>query len=188
MSILYSKVRVAGHPVHPMLVAFPVAFYTATVISFAVYAGSSDLFWWRMGLLLNAAGVLGAVIAAIPGFIDWATGIPKGSPAKATGRTHMLLNLGALALFTINLLLQTDRWMDLVQTAREGGPITSPDAGLALVLTGLGFLLTGAAGFFGWKLVQTHHVGVDLTEEQRRFEPTLTNAQSAPRRGSSTLA
>jgi uncharacterized membrane protein len=173
MSTIYSKVRIGGHPVHPMLIAFPVAFYTATLVSFAAYAIGDDLFWWRMGLWSNAAGVLSALIAAIPGFIDWATGIPKGSPAKATGRTHMILNLGALALFILNLIVQTNRWVELIRIARVTGQIAVPDAGLALVLSGLGVLLTGAAGAFGWKLVQTHHVGVMLSDEQRRLDPPL---------------
>jgi uncharacterized membrane protein len=185
MPTMYSKVRIAGHPVHPMLIAFPVAFYTATLVSFAVYAATLDLFWWRMGLWSNAAGVITAVIAAIPGFIDWATGIPKGSPAKATGRTHMLLNVSALALFTINLLVQANRWAEITSAARATGELATPEPGLALVLSLLGVALTGAAGFFGWKLVQTHHVGVDLNEEQRRFEPSLLDRESARRHGSS---
>jgi uncharacterized membrane protein len=171
MSILYSKVRIAGHPVHPMLVAFPVAFYTATLLGYAVYAATLDLFWWRLGVLLNAAGVATALLAAIPGFIDWAFGIPKRSAARATGLTHMLLNVGALALFAINLVAQSSRWMELASAARTGGALDIPGAGLALVLSAAGVLLTIGAGFFGWKLVQTHHVGVDLSEEQRRLEP-----------------
>ena len=175
---MYSKVQIAGHPVHPMLVAFPVAFYTATLLGYAVYAATGDLFWWRLGLISNAAGVLGAVLAAIPGFIDWATGIPKGSPAKATGRTHMLLNVAALALFVVNLITQANRWMDATRAAYSTGEIDAFDPTLPLVLSAAGVLCTIGAGFFGWKLVQTHHVGVDLSEEQRRLEPELHGAQA----------
>jgi uncharacterized membrane protein len=184
---MYSKVRIAKHPLHPMLVAFPITFYTATLLSFAAYATTTDLFWWRLALWSNALGVLTAVIAAIPGFIDWASGIPRGTPAKATGRIHMLLNVSALALFTINFIVQSNRWIELVRTAQTTGRIDSPDPALALVLSGLGFLITLAAGAFGWKLVQTHHVGVDLTEEQQRIDASL-QAHGAHRHGSSTLA
>lgn len=185
---MYSKVRIAGHPVHPMLIAFPVAFYTATLLGYAAYAATDNLFWWRLGLLSNAAGVLSAVLAAIPGFIDWATGIPKGSAAKATGRIHMLLNVGALALFTVNLLAQANRWMELTRTVATTGQIDAPDPALALVLSALGVLLTIAAGFFGWKLVQTHHVGVDLSEEQRRLEPPALDSHHPQARHGRTLA
>ncbi len=171
MSVQYSKIKIAGHPIHPMLIAFPVTFYTATFLSFAAYAATQDLFWWRMGLWSNITGVLSAVVASIPGFIDWATGIPKGSRAKATGRSHMLLNLTALALFTVNLIVQAQRWFELVRTARAMNELAMPPAGLALLLSGLGVLFTIAAGWLGWSLVQTHHVGIDLTDEQSRLEP-----------------
>ena len=187
MSIQYSKVRIAGHPVHPMLIAFPVAFYTATFLGFAAFAATTDLFWWRLGLWSNAAGVITALIAAIPGFIDWAAGIPKGHPAKATGRTHMILNLVALALFTINLIVQTDKWVDLARTAMATGDIVTPNPTAALVLSLLGVAFTIAAGFFGWKMVQTHHVGVELSDEQRRLEPTAFEQASRARHGG-TLA
>src|SRR4051812_17247109 len=105
MSTLYSKVKVAGHPVHPMLVAFPVAFYSTALVGFGLYALSGSLLWWRIGLWSNLAGVIMAVIAAVPGLIDWTIGIPPGTKAKSTGRKHMLLNLGALASFTANLVV-----------------------------------------------------------------------------------
>jgi uncharacterized membrane protein len=190
MSTMYSKARIGKHPIHPMLVAFPVTFYTATLLSFAAYAVSGDLFWWRMGLWSNATGVITAVIAAVPGFIDWARGIPKNTPAKATGRSHMLLNVVALGLFTVNLFVQTGKWVDMAQLARATGQIEAPSAGVALFLSGLGVLSTIVAGALGWKLVQTHHVGVILSDEQRRLEPPFTG--TTPPRGEpshgSTLA
>ena len=187
MSIHYSKVRIAGHPVHPMLIAFPVTFYTATLLGFAAYAATIDLFWWRLGLWSNAAGVLTALIAAIPGFIDWAAGIPKGHPAKATGRVHMLFNVVALVLFTINLIVQTDKWVDLARTALMTGDIRPPNPTAALLLSGFGVLCTLAAGFFGWKLVQTHHVGVELSEQQSQLEPAPFEPRGRTRHGG-TLA
>ena len=68
-----------------MLIAFPVTFYTATLLSFAAYAGTQDLFFWRLGLWSNVTGVLSAVVAMVPGFIDWANGIPAGARARALG-------------------------------------------------------------------------------------------------------
>jgi uncharacterized membrane protein len=172
MSVLYSRVRIAGHPLHPMLIAFPVTFYTATLLSFAAYAATGDLFWWRMGLWSNVTAVLSAVVAAVPGFIDWSRGIPKRTRAHAVGRTHMLLNLAALAAFTINLIVQTNRWFELVRVARATMIVTPPSPVLAIVLSSIGLLFTIAAGYLGFSLVQTHHVGVDLSEEQQRLEPT----------------
>lgn len=73
---MYSKIRMAGHPLHPMLIAFPVACYTGTLAGFAVYGANGHLFWLNLAIALNVVGVGTAVVAAIPGLADWALGIP----------------------------------------------------------------------------------------------------------------
>ena len=73
---MYSKVKIAGHPIHPMIIAYPVAFYTATLVCFIVYHSNLNVFWFKVAVVANAAGVVMAVVAALPGFIDW-LGIPS---------------------------------------------------------------------------------------------------------------
>jgi uncharacterized membrane protein len=160
---MYSKVKIGKHPLHPMLVGFPITFYTVTFLSFLAYALGAEQFWFRVAVYANLAGVLTALVAAVPGFIDWSTGVPTGSPAKATGMRHMIFNVSALTAFAINVALRWNERLD-----------TDPEAGISVFLTGLGFALTGAAGALGWRMVQTHHVGVDLTPEQERLEPRVT--------------
>jgi uncharacterized membrane protein len=167
MSTMYSKVKIAGHPVHPMLIAFPVTFYTTTLVAFIAYAVTDSMTWWHIALRANVAGVITAAIAAIPGLIDWATGIPANSPAKKTGRNHMLLNVASSSLFVINLILYRDRW-DAMRDVANGA--LAPAPGAAIVLSLLGVLCMLSAGFLGWKLVQTHHVGVNLNDEQQRLD------------------
>jgi len=157
---LYSKAKVAGHPLHPMLVAFPVAFYVGALGSFLAYALTDNPFWFRVGYVSNVAGVIMALAAAVPGFIDWFAGIPEGSPAKQVGLTHMVLNVAALLLFAINLWASNDGWNN-----------AQPDSTAAILLTLLGVGCTVAAGWFGWTLVQTHHVGVQMDVEPRREAP-----------------
>jgi uncharacterized membrane protein len=146
---MYSKVKLAGHPVHPMLIAFPVAFYTATVVCYLVYNSNQDLFWFKVAYVANIAGVVMAVVAALPGFIDWLN-IPSGKKAKRTGMFHMVSNVVALLLFAICFFLQKDKWDE-----------TAPAVGSAVILSIAGLILTLVAGFLGWTLVQKHHVGVD---------------------------
>jgi len=155
-----SKAAIGGHPLHPMLIAFPVAFYVATLVGYAIYASTADTFWFHLAFYANVAGVATAVLAALPGFIDWAKAIPNRTRAKRDGTVHMLLNLTVLALFAVNLALQRP------QLGEE-----RPEYLVALLLSGLGVLLTLGAGWMGWRLVQTHHVGVILTPEQERYEP-----------------
>ncbi|MGH3280384.1 MAG: DUF2231 domain-containing protein [Trebonia sp.] len=163
---MYSKAKVAGHPIHPMLVAFPVASYTGTLVAFAVYAANGHQFWLNLAIALNVVGVCGAVLAALPGLADWAFGIPLRSEAKKAGLVHAGLNVAALGLFLAAVVSYEGYW---------NGPSTS--ATLGLVLSAIGVVLTVSAGFFGWMLVQDYHVGIRLTPEQELAEPTVQHTQ-----------
>jgi uncharacterized membrane protein len=160
---MYSKAKLMGHPIHPMLVGFPVTFYTSTLIAFIVYASSLDRFWFTAGVVLNWAGVAMAALAAVPGLVDWTTGIPRRSGAKKTGLIHMALNVCALVAFVVNGVMLLDRWNE-----------ATPQGGTGIALSAIGVLLTLPAGFLGWSLVQDHHVGVTLTNAQERLEPDRT--------------
>jgi uncharacterized membrane protein len=154
-----SKIKIFGHPIHPMVVGYPVAFYTSTLVGFIIYATTDDPFWLKQTIAANLAGVAMAVVAALPGFLDWLLAIPKGTNAKRTGLLHMTLNVTALVLFLISLLVYLGSW---------NGP--AKGAGLGIVLAALGIGATLGAGFLGWSLVQDHHVGVRVGREQARAE------------------
>lgn len=155
---MYSKIKILGHPIHPVLVAYPIALYTATLVAYIVYAANKDPFFFKAAVAANIAGIVMAALAALPGFIDWAVGIPGGTPAKRHGLTHMLLNVTALVLFVVNALVHTGDWKN--PSGETSG----------IILSLLGVLCTVAAGFFGWTLIQTDHVGVELSPEQERLE------------------
>lgn len=156
---MYSKAKIFGHALHPILIAFPVTFYTTCFLCFAAYSFNGNPVWFRYGVISNVAGVITALVAAIPGFIDWAFGIPREHPGKKTGLVHMVLNLVALAFFAANAYVQFPKRGDVL-----------PDAGPAVILTLAGLLVTGIAGTLGWMLVARHHVGVELSEEQKKDE------------------
>lgn len=155
-----SKVKIFGHPVHPMLVAFPIAFYVATFALYLTYQSNGDVFWFRYGVVANIAGVVMGALAAIPGLIDWFTAIPADSHAKRTGLIHMALNSLTLILFAVAAISNYNKWIE-----------SYPNLNATLLLTGIGVLCTVAAGFYGWTLVQKYHVGVDLTYDQKVIEP-----------------
>ena len=168
---MYSKAKILGHPIHPMLVGFPVAFYTGALVAFIAYAANMNVFWFRVGFVANWAGVVMAAVAALPGFIDWAIGIPRTSPAKRTGLIHMTLNVTVLVLFIINGVVAMDYWDEAL-----------PPGGTGVPLSVVGVLLTVVSGFLGWSMVQDHHVGIRLSPEQERLEPRQV---PAPRQGRS---
>lgn len=166
---MYSQAQIAGHPIHPMLVAFPIVFYTMTFISFFVYQFvSPQVFWYQMAYFNNMAAVGTAILAAIPGFIDWAFGIPNESAAKSRGLAHMALNVGALVLFGWNAL-------------RIRGTFNLPpeDVTFSLVLSLIGMGLVIPAAYHGFELIATHKVGVAMTPEQQRLEPTKSMSRSS---------
>jgi uncharacterized membrane protein len=127
-------------------------------VAYIIYAANKDPFFFKAAVAANLAGVVMAAITALPGFIDWAVGIPSGTPAKSHGLTHMLLNVTALLLFVINAILHTGSW-------------TNPSGEASgIILALLGVLCTVGAGYFGWTMIQTDHVGVELTPEQERLD------------------
>jgi uncharacterized membrane protein len=163
---VYSKIKIAGHPVHPMLVPFPVAFYTGTLVGFAVYAANGHQFWLNLAIALSVAGTGTAVLAALVGLTDLALGIPRDSAAKMTGLLHAGLNVIALGLFLAAMASYVTNW---------NGPAVS--ATLGVVLSAIGVAATLAAGFLGWMLVQDYHVGVHLVPQQELAEPDVQHNQ-----------
>ena len=169
MATLYSKIKVFDHPVHPMLVAFPITLFTMTLVAFVVYAVNGDPTWFRVGYWANVAGVIAALVAATPGFLDW-LGIPNHLEAKRVGVLHLVLNLIVVAIFAINLGVQSTHIQEM-----------APPATLAALLSAVGVVTLLVSGYFGWSLVQTHHVGVNLTREQQALEPQHRSEHDARR-------
>ena len=162
----YSKAQIGGHPIHPMLVSFPIALYTSGVVALLVFAGTSDTFWYRASMTLFLAGAAMAAVAAVFGVIDLFFGIPRQEKAtRNTGIIHMGLNVVSLVLFAGAGFSMLMAWRH-PGAAEEWMPYRLP-----LTLGIVGLVLTGAAGYYGWKLVQTHHVGIS--------EPTPRGAQPA---------
>lgn len=167
---MYSKAKIAGHPIHPMLVGFPITFYVLTFVSFLVYQNfDPSIFWYKLGYFSNYAAVASALVAAIPGFVDWAIGIPNQTAPKRRGLIHMSLNLATLALFAVNAYLIAGTW---------DAPLTG--LGAALGLSGIGCLIVAAAGYYGWEMVSRDKVGVDMNVDQERIQERIERRQEPP--------
>lgn len=157
---MLSKLKIAGYPVPRMTVGFPVTLYVVALVGYAVSMLGGDAFWFRAAVYANVAGVVMGLVASLPGFVEWAFGTPTGSPAKATGMLQLLFSVLTLLAFALDGWLQWDR---------RSAP--QPAGALAVTLAALGFVFMFVAGYFGWKLVHAHHVGIDLQLEQARREP-----------------
>jgi len=152
---MYSKARIAGHSIHPMLVGFPIALFTATIVLELVHIGTQDAFYYRAAMLANIAGVVMGLLAAVPGAIDRA-GLPRASRAKDLATQHALFNLLTIALFGVSAALLYLGWTNRMMV--DGA--WALDARIPLAFGMIGFVSMVSAGMLGWTLVQTHHVGI----------------------------
>lgn len=173
---MYSKARIAGHPIHPMLVGFPIAFYTATVAMLLAYIGTREAFWYRVAMIANLAGIVTAAVAVIPGAIDLFS-LPATSRARATGLKHAGFNLVATGLFAVTAILLYRGWTHRVMVDGE----YLFDATIPLAMSVVAWVSMVIAGSLGWTLVQTYHVGIKpaLTHSDRPSrEPELDDLDS----------
>ncbi|WP_329048326.1 DUF2231 domain-containing protein [Amycolatopsis sp. NBC_01488] len=142
-----SRAKVFGHPIHPILIVFPLGLL-ATAVVFDVLG----LITGRSGFAVAsayaiAAGVVGGVVAAVFGLIDWLA-VPAGTRAKRVGSLHGLGNLVVVVLFAGSWLL------------RAGAGGWDPGA-WALVLSFAGVAVAAVSGWLGGELVDRLGVGVD---------------------------
>jgi uncharacterized membrane protein len=135
-----------------MLVVFPVALFTAGLASLIAYRVTGDLFWFRAAYVAMLAGSAVAGLAIIAGAID-VFALPRDSREKSAGITHAGLAVATTILFTSAGFALRSSW-----NAHDPG--AGLDSGLALILAIFGFGFLCAAGWFGWRMVAVHHVGV----------------------------
>lgn len=142
-----STAHIKSHPIHPMLIPFPIAFLTSALVVDIIGVTRDSSEWWFAGGWLALAGIISAVIAAIPGFIDYLYTVPPNSSAKKRATYHMIVNLCAVALFGIGWLI---RWSDLHQPTW-----------IVVILELLGGGLMSIGGWLGGTLAYRNLIGVD---------------------------
>src|SRR5437016_746357 len=97
-----SPASIRSHPIHPMLIVFPIGLWVFSLVCDIVYhAGSHNEFWKAVAFYTMAGGIIGALLAAVPGFIDYLSLTDRR--AKQIATTHMVLNLIIVVLFIFNL-------------------------------------------------------------------------------------
>jgi nitrite reductase/ring-hydroxylating ferredoxin subunit/uncharacterized membrane protein len=142
-----SKATLLGHPAHPMLIPFPFAFLTGAFVFDAIGWLRDVPSLWTTGAYLSLAGIATAVLAALPGLIDYLYTVPPDSSAKSRAIKHMVVNLSAVAAFAVAWWIRGDL------TVRPNLPV------VALEAVGLALLAAGA--YMGGTLVTRNLIGVD---------------------------
>ena len=134
---------IAHHPIHPMLVPIPIGLWIFSLVCDLIFVfGSGASVWASVAFYCMAGGIVGALVAALPGFIDMLS--LSGDPKKiALG--HMAINLTVVVLYAINL------WL------RINGGSTVSTIGLSVIAIGL----LAVSGWLGGHMVFVHGVAVD---------------------------
>jgi uncharacterized membrane protein len=150
-----TRVSVAGHPVHPMLVPIPIGLWVFSLICDFVFISTGDPRWAVTAYFTLAGGIVGALLAAVPGLIDL-LGLHEPR-AQRIGVIHLVLNLAIVAMQAVNFWLRMD----------EGGTDVLPRA---ISIVAVAALI--ASGWLGGQLVhvlgvtQPHNAG----EAERRHD------------------
>lgn len=159
-----SKAHVAGHPIHPMVVMFPVALFPIAIIFDLVWLAFGDPIWLAVASWALLAAVVTAVGAAVPGLVDYFAVVPSSGPARRTANHHMWNGFAIMAIGALSALLRF----------REGayGPLESvANVGVtavygAIFLNAVVNLLIIAQGWWGGELVYRHLIGVNPESER----------------------
>jgi uncharacterized membrane protein len=145
-----TNARISDHPIHPMLVVLPVGLWIAALVFDIVYAVTGNQLWRTLAFWNIGAGIVGALLAAIPGFVDY---LDLQGRARRIATYHMILNLAAVALYAVNFFIRT----------RVGAESWWP-----LALSVIGVIGVGISGWIGGEMVYVERVGVKEDEDRRR--------------------
>jgi uncharacterized membrane protein len=164
-----ARARLLGHPVHQMLIVFPLGLLATAVVFDLIALLSGNPGWWPVSYWVMAAGIVGALVAAPFGLIDWLA-IPRNTRARRIGAMHGLGN-GVVSLLFVG------SWLLRYQAQPEVPPPT-----LALVLSFGGAGLALVTAWLGGELVSRLGVGVaenaglnapsSLSDDEVHLRPT----------------
>ena len=141
-----STAHIKGHPLHPILVSFPIAFYTGTLL-FDILAKTYSPEFLFTAYNLEIAALISAAIAAVPGIIDYVKTVPPNSTAKTRGTKHALTNVAVIIFYVAALIYRAKNEV--------------PNINILIALEGAGWILLLVAGWMGGTLVYRNQIGVD---------------------------
>ncbi len=154
-----SKASIGGHPIHPMLIPFPIGLLVFSLIADLIYLWSGDPVWENyIAFYTLLGGIIGAAAAAVPGLIDWAT--LTDPAAVKIANWHARVNIIGLVIFIASFYLRT--------TSGAQWIVSVPM--LPFFLSLIGVLGLAVAGYLGGELVFKHGVAVDVQGASTKAE------------------
>ena len=154
-----TRASIARHPIHPMFVVFPIGLWVfAFVCDLFYHWGTFNPLWKDVAFYAMAGGFIGALVAAVPGLVDYGTIVD--ARVKRLGTTHLVLNLLVVAAYAVNLWIRRTAMPDAV------GPVWLSLASLIVLVI---------SGWLGGEMVYVHGVGVEP------YRPSATIDVTKPR-------
>lgn len=140
----HSTAKIGGHPIHPMLVSFPIVLFIGTLVTDIVFVSTSNPMWAIASRYLLGVGIVMAALAAVAGLTDFfGDKRIQGSDAIK----HMLANVTAVVLEIINFFVRLHS--------------DSAIRGIGIVLSVIVVLILLYSGWKGGDLVFKHGMGVE---------------------------
>ena len=151
-----SPASIGGHPVHPMIIPFPIALWVFSLVADLIFLWRGNPVWRDyVAFYTLLAGIIGGAVAAVPGLIDWLSLTDRTVVKLANW--HARLNVIALLVFAGSFYLRTTSGSRLVS-----GSYTIP-----LALSVLGVILISISGYLGGEMVFKHGVAVETRPPDR---------------------
>jgi uncharacterized membrane protein/nitrite reductase/ring-hydroxylating ferredoxin subunit len=141
-----SKASIKSHPLHPILVSLPIAFFIGAFAFDLLSLITGNNSFWQTGYYSAIAGMIGAVMAAVPGAIDYFFTVPPKSSAKKRATQHAIINVINLVLFIVIVFYRQ----------REDANST-----VVVIAEAIGVVLLSIAGWMGGTLVHRNQIGID---------------------------
>jgi uncharacterized membrane protein len=141
-----STAKVAGHPLHPMIIPFPIAFFVSTLATDLIYLNTGRPGFAEASMWLLGAGLATALLAAVLGLTDFLGDRRVRRLRQAW--LHMVGNVIAVALQAVNFYL------------RASGDVRDAIAPSGVTLSAVVVVLLLFNGWMGWEMVYRGHVGV----------------------------
>lgn len=151
-----SRLQFGGHPIHAMVVGFPIGLYTSALLCDVLYVLLHDGFWFRMAYWAIVFGLithLAAAATGLPDFLAVARERVERKDAYRAATSHLTFGVGLLVVQGLNLGLRN--WGE----APAGGSVAMP-----LIVNVIAASLVGVQGWYGGELVYRHLVGIELPE------------------------
>ncbi len=101
-----SRVSIAGHPLHPMLVTIPIGLWVFSLVSDIAYLSTGDMRWESTAYFTLGGGIVGALLAAVPGLLDY-LGLHEPRERRVAS-IHLVLNLAIVVVQVVNFWLRAE--------------------------------------------------------------------------------